>query len=148
MSTGTLTREPEAVVYDGQLAFLGAAPKGDPPMPGGLVEFEVYWMPVASVQRAYVVVYDMLDANGIRVHRHIRHLGYGFWPAEWWPLRTAMSETYRLIVPRTVPPGNYQLVMGLAWVQGKEYGAAETDHPTVRAHSECFRSSRADDECL
>ncbi len=134
MSTGQLAREPRRIVFDGQLSFLGAAPRGDLPVPGGLLEFDTYWMPVAVVDRSYLVAFDIVDPSGQQKHRHVRHLGYGFWPAEWWPQGTAMSETYRLVVPRELPPGPYQLMMAVAWVQGTNAQPASTDDPVTRSH--------------
>jgi uncharacterized membrane protein len=135
MSTGQLARDPKRVVFDGQLAFLGAAPRGTQPKPGGLLEFETYWMPVAHVDRSYLVGFDVIDAGGAQRLRHVRHLGYGFWPAEWWPQGTAMSETYRLVIPRDLPPGDYQLTMAAGWVQGTRAQPSVTDDPETRARN-------------
>jgi len=116
------------VVYDQALALTGFAMPETTVAREGRLPVQTYWRRIAPVQRQYLIQLVVKDASGSVVFALGRYLGYLLYPVATWPADTTVRETYRMVVPTTLPPGAYTLGMRLAWaVPGRTVLAAPDD---------------------
>lgn len=120
------------VVYDGELAFLGAE-MGGPAAPGERVTFRTCWRRIAPADRFFLTEFVVVDTASRPVLQLWRYLGYTLHPVAGWPADTTMRETYRLALPHGLAPGGYYVGMRL-WGRGARQAICEADDPAVRAN--------------
>ena len=119
------------VVYDDALTLAGADLPLAPCERGGLAVCRTYWRRHAPVDGVYLTLLALIDGAGHQVLYRTRYLGYGLATPDRWPADTTMRETYRLGIPRTIPPGRYRLVMQVARRKGVAVGYAHADDPQL-----------------
>jgi hypothetical protein len=120
------------VVYDRQLELMGAAI----PEPGAAAEslltIETYWRRVGAADRQFVTQLVLSDPAGRAVFSLGRHLGYLLYPVATWPAHTVVRETYRMVIPAHIQPGDYSLGLRVAWWrEGKPALSAPDDSSLV-----------------
>jgi hypothetical protein len=130
---GTAPGDSTRVVYDGQLAFVGC----DLPEPrvtrGEPLVIRTDWCRVAPADRVFLTLWSLMDeADKVALYR-TRYLGYGIATADLWPLGETLRETYRLVIPPSLAPGRYRLVMEVAMRKGGSGGMARPDDPRLVA---------------
>lgn len=122
-----------AVTYDGQLTFAGCTLPESGVAPGGLLPIETCWRRVAPADRHFMIQLVVQDAAGEAVFSVIRHLGYLLYPVAVWPADTLVRETYRLVVPLTLGPGEYSLSLRVAWWRQGPMQFSQPDDSTLAA---------------
>jgi uncharacterized membrane protein len=127
-------RAPRArpVVYDGEVAFLGSEQDGASVAAGGLLPLRTYWRRVAPTPRFHLAELVLVDRENRPRAQVWRYLGYTQHPAAEWPGGASVCETYRLAVPRDLPPGRYHLGLRLWWRDAGQ-GVCVPDDPAARA---------------
>src|SRR5258706_1967492 len=99
------------LLYDGMLRFKGC----DVPRPrvaaGEELTFRTYWVREAPGDSVYVTRLWLFDDQGQSAFYRPRSLGYGVFTVGQWPAGKTVRETYRLVVPGSLAPGSYRLVM-------------------------------------
>jgi uncharacterized membrane protein len=121
------------VVYDGQLAFTGAALRESTVAVEGVLPIETTWRRVARADRQYVTQFVLTDGAGQAVFAVARHLGYLLYPLSAWPSDTTVRESYRLVIPASVPPGEYTLGVRVAWWRDNKPALSAPDDTTLAA---------------
>ncbi len=82
--------------------------------PGRTLAFNIFWMLEEPVPPApYTVFIHVRNAQGDTVAQRDAQPWQGLFPPETWPLDTVIAERMDIWLPYEVPPGDYQLVMGL-----------------------------------
>jgi hypothetical protein len=122
-----------AVTYDGQLTFAGYTLPKSTAAPGDLLPLQTCWRRVAPANRQFMVQLVVRDAAGEAVFSVVRHLGYLVYPVAEWPADTLVRETYRLVVPPTLGPGEYSLSMRVAWWREGPMQFSQPDDSTLAA---------------
>jgi len=122
-----------AVTYDGQLMFAGFTLPESIVTRGDLLPLQTCWRRVARADRQYMVQLVVRDAAGEAVFSLARHLGYLLYPVHEWPADTLMRETYRLVVPPTLPAGEYSMSLRVAWWRQGPTQFSQPDDPTLAA---------------
>ena len=125
---------PRAVVYDGQVAFVGSEASSAPVFPGGRVTIRTWWRRVVPTDRMYLTEIMVIGPDGRPVRALWRYLGYMMHPVALWPEGASVCETYRLIVPADAAPGRYQVGYRLWWRLAGQ-GICVPDDPDARAES-------------
>jgi len=126
---------PQRVVFDRQLAYLGDQYLAGTVAAGGLLPIRTFWRKVAPTDSLYILQLTAYDANEKAAFSHMRYLGAMLHPAGEWPDTTMVAETYRLVVPDDARPGTYMLGMRVGRRDALDQVLCETDDPTVRAQS-------------
>ena len=121
-----------AVLYDGEVAFLGSEQDATSAPAGGLLPVRTYWRRVAPTARFHLAELVLVDQENRPQAQLWRYLGYTQHPAAEWPEGASVCETYRLAVPRDLPPGRYHLGLRLWWRDAGQ-GVCVPDDPAVRA---------------
>lgn len=73
----------------------------------------LYWQAVAPVTASYTVFVHLLDSAGQLVVQQDNLPITGLAPTNTWQPGTVIRDPYRLVLPSTIAPGNYQLHIGL-----------------------------------
>ena len=122
------------VVFDGQLAFLGAALASRAVPADGVLEFETRWRRAGTIDRLYITEWLVIDAaGGIRIQRQ-HPLGYMIEPPGDWPPGTDFRESFRLPLWRGARPGSYGLAMRVGSQSHGHAALARADDPALAAH--------------
>jgi 4-amino-4-deoxy-L-arabinose transferase-like glycosyltransferase len=80
---------------------------------GDVLPLALYWRSVQPLGRDYVVFVHLLDAQGNRVaQRDVAPLE-GSYPTSQWQVGELLRDDQDLAIPSTVPPGTYQLAVGM-----------------------------------
>ncbi|MCS6773162.1 MAG: protein kinase [Anaerolineae bacterium] len=85
--------------------------------PGQVLQFRVTWRALAAVGRDYSVGWYLLtpDASTVLAQGEDRapmHEGLPA-PTQFWSAGTVVNDTYTLVIPNTLPPGDYPLYVGM-----------------------------------
>jgi len=68
------------------------------------------------------------DAVGQPRFSLLRHLGYLIYPEALWPADMTVRESYRMIIPDLLQPGDYSLGLRvLTWRPGGDYVVSKAD---------------------
>jgi hypothetical protein len=102
------------LLADGQLLFLGAVRLDSLVAPGQVLRIASYWKRVGPANRCYLSQAWLLG-RGSRgsVYGRARMLCYGLLLVPEWPVDSIVRETYHLLIPDDIPPGNYRPVFRL-----------------------------------
>ncbi|HKQ56536.1 MAG TPA: hypothetical protein VJY35_01595, partial [Candidatus Eisenbacteria bacterium] len=119
------------VVYDRQLAFTGFAMPDSTVEVEGVLPLQTFWQRVGKADRQYVTQFVLTDATGKAAFSVARHLGYLLYPLSAWPADTTVRESYRLVVPSHVPPGDYVLGLRVAWWREGKPALSAPDDSTL-----------------
>lgn len=139
---GGAPADPQRVVFDGEIAYLGDEFLATTVEPGGLLPLRTFWSRVAPSASTYVLELTAYDSLGRAVFSHWRHLGYMQHPIGTWPDSTPVRETYRLVVPQDVTPGTYMLGMRVGRRSEERQVLSETDDARVRAQNNVVELGR------
>ena len=114
------------IVYDGQLAFVGC----DLPQPrvarGQSLVIRTDWRRVAPGDRVFLTLWSLIDETDRVALYTTRYLGYGVATPDLWPVDRTMRDTYRLLIPSSMEPGRYRLVMEVGM---RKQGSGDMAHP-------------------
>jgi hypothetical protein len=83
-----------------------------PAAPGASAQLTLYWKALRPPQLNYQVFVHLRDAAGSVVAQSDK-LNPGDFPARRWPLDRYVRDAHRLDIPIALPPGDYQLAVGL-----------------------------------
>ena len=126
---------PQRVVFDRQLAYLGDQYRSATVEAGGLLPIRTFWRKVAPTDSLYILQLTVYDANERPAFSHMRYLGAMLHPAGEWPDTTMVAESYRMVIPDDARPGTYMLGMRVGRRHALDQVLCETDDPAVRAQS-------------
>ena len=112
------------------------APEGAPP--GRILPVVLYWQAVAPVDASYTVFTQLLDATGRVVAQQDNLPVQGLAPTTTWQPQTAIRDAYRLSLPPDLPPGNYDLRVGMYDGAGRRMltlaDGTSADHLSLPVH--------------
>ncbi|MCA9967269.1 MAG: glycosyltransferase family 39 protein, partial [Anaerolineales bacterium] len=80
---------------------------------GDIVEVTLFWQTAVSLDQRYKVFIHLLDSSGQLVTQRDSEPGGGLNPTDGWPVGEPIRDNYGLLLPATLPPDGYQLVVGL-----------------------------------
>jgi len=121
-----------SILFDGALEFRGCDLQTLSVAPGELLSFRTYWSRRQTSDYTYLTRLWVYDQSDSAVFFQTRYLGYGVAPASSWPPDSLVRETYRIVVPPTLRPGNYALVMQVAHVSRAGSGVAVPNDPKLQ----------------
>ncbi|MEM7113352.1 MAG: glycosyltransferase family 39 protein [Chloroflexota bacterium] len=81
--------------------------------PGDIVEVTLFWETAVSLEQRYKVFLHILDENGQLVAQRDSEPGGGLVPTNIWEPTTPVRDNHGILLPATLPPGTYQLTLGL-----------------------------------
>ncbi len=108
---------PQEATFEGQIALLGFDLPADP-APSAPLPLILHWQALGEVDQSYVRFVHLLDSAGQLVAQHDSPPGAGAFPTTSWVEGEFVSEVVPLVLPPDLPPGDYQLVVGLYEPQG------------------------------
>ena len=95
-----------------------------------LLPVYAFWKRVVDrekVDRVYLEEIALLDEVGRPAARVMRYIGYTLYPARDWSTGAVVRENYNLVIPDSVPPGRYTLVLRVFEQQGREIRVSRPD---------------------
>ena len=81
--------------------------------PGDIVEVTLFWQTAVSLEDRYKVFLHLLDANGNLVSQRDSEPGGGLALTTTWQPGEVVLDNHGLLIPSGLPPGEYQLTLGL-----------------------------------
>jgi hypothetical protein len=81
--------------------------------PGETLYVDLLWTARASTDRNYKVSMQLLDSEGRLQHQLDREPVDGFRPTNTWSPGEGIPDKYAFVLPASLPPGNYQLVLAM-----------------------------------
>ncbi|MBK7894205.1 MAG: hypothetical protein IPJ90_04815 [Anaerolineaceae bacterium] len=81
--------------------------------PGDIVEVTLFWETAVPLQNRYKVFLHLLDANGNLVSQRDSEPGGGLALTPTWQPGAVVLDNHGLLLPSDLPPGSYQLRLGL-----------------------------------
>ncbi|RMF79262.1 MAG: hypothetical protein D6737_12025 [Chloroflexi bacterium] len=81
--------------------------------PGDVLQIQLDWMTEAPLDTRYKVFVQLLDEDGFLVAQRDREPGSGLALTTTWQPGTTVTDRHGLLLPETLPPGTYQLIVGL-----------------------------------
>lgn len=89
--------------------------------PGAILGLSVYWQVLAPLEQDYVVFIHLRPVNQPDLNAASRDTGplLGQYPTSRWRVGEILTDNPNLALPPTLPPGEYNLVMGLYLSDGK-----------------------------
>ncbi|MCB0184368.1 MAG: hypothetical protein KDE31_08890 [Caldilineaceae bacterium] len=106
-----------APVHGGPINLMGYA--RDYAKVGEELHLVLYWQSDSSVATSYTVFVHLFDEAGQLVTQQDNLPGAGLAPTTSWQPGVVIRDPYRLAVPTTVPPGRYQIHVGLYTADGR-----------------------------
>ena len=88
-----------------------------PAGPGKTANLTLYWKAIEPVPVNYQVYVHLRDPTGAVAAQSDR-LNPGDYPARQWPLDKYVRDEHRMLIPEGLPPGEYDLVVGL-WLMAE-----------------------------
>jgi hypothetical protein len=111
VSTPTLPTE-SWTIFEDRAQLLGYHVQGEA-RPGQVVQVTLYWQALRKVADNDQVFVSLSGYDGRVWAQTDRSPGYSFTPTSRWQPGELIPDTYPLAIPGDLPPGNYQLRMGL-----------------------------------
>jgi len=81
--------------------------------PGDPICLELQWGTTSQLPTNYTVFVHVLDQNGQPVAQSDLQPGGGYAPTSGWPIGQPITDRHGLVLPPTLAPGTYQIVIGL-----------------------------------
>jgi hypothetical protein len=104
--------------------------------PGDTCELVLYWQALARPPLDYTIFVHLLDAQGQYVTGWDTMPRDNAFPTAGWPVRTTVDDLHRLALPADLPPGTYQISLGMYYWPTQErlpvYGPGGDDIPDAR----------------
>lgn len=119
----------QPVVFDTQLEFLGARALDRDATAGGTVRLQSCWRVRGSIDRFFMIEWDVVDAGGRVMQRTSHSLGYVIYAAHTWPRNVPIREDYRLILADDLAPGVYRIRLRVRWRGLRAEGDSEPGDP-------------------
>lgn len=132
VAPGSCAGEQAPIVFDGQLAFLGAALADSVSSPGGTLRIATCWQRLAHSDRFHGMELTLADAGGNVRQTRRRDLGYLVAAPFTWPALVPMREHYGMLLDTDLPPGTYTLRMKVIWRGINVSGDSGSDAPPDR----------------
>jgi hypothetical protein len=100
--------------FGSQVELLGYGMDLSPRWPGQTIDIEVFWRSLTTMDRRFVGSFHLLDDSMSMWGQIDRVLGADFeYPNVLWAPGEVLSQTYRLPVGRSTPPGLYTIEFGI-----------------------------------
>lgn len=120
--------------FDDAVRFLGYGVAPEAPRAGGIVELSYYWQALRPMTEDLTVFVHFLRDGEMRFQHDHPPLGGRYPTSRWWA-RELVRERYRIRLPETLPPGEYEIRLGLWNARtGRRLPVAETGLPHARDH--------------
>lgn len=104
---------PVQATFGDTVQLLGYTVEPQQPQPGQSLRLTLYWQPIAAMAHDYTVfVHLRQPAGGNVAQADHRPLG-DLYPTSIWPVGETIRETSDLALPAGIPPGEYDLWVGL-----------------------------------
>ena len=81
--------------------------------PGNAIDVTLFWQPTRETDNKYTVFVQLVDASGGRVGGHDGMPADGAQPTSTWLPGTYVRDAHRIDVPADLPPGDYDLIVGM-----------------------------------
>jgi hypothetical protein len=81
--------------------------------PGDPICVELQWSTTSQLPADFTVFAHVLDQNGQLVAQSDLQPGGGYAPTSSWPIGQPITDRHGVVLPPTLAPGNYQIVIGL-----------------------------------
>ncbi len=81
--------------------------------PGDPICLELQWSTQAQLPTDYTVFVHVIDQNGQLVAQSDLQPGGGYAPTSSWPIGQPITDRHGVVLPPTLAPGTYQIVIGL-----------------------------------
>jgi mannosyltransferase len=81
--------------------------------PGDIVEVTLFWQTAVPLEQRYKVFLHLLDSDGNLVSQRDSEPGGGLALTTTWQPGQVVSDNHGLLIPSDLPPGQYQLTLGL-----------------------------------
>jgi hypothetical protein len=81
--------------------------------PGDPICLELQWNANATLPTDYTVYVHVLDQNGQLLAQSDLQSGGGYTPTSGWPIGQPITDRHGVMLPPTLAPGTYQIVIGL-----------------------------------
>jgi hypothetical protein len=94
--------------------------------PGEPICLELQWRTAQPLPVDYTVFVHVLDQNGQLVAQSDLQPGGGYAPTSGWPIGQPIIDRHGVILPPTLAPGTYHLIMGLYGPDGARLKSNET----------------------
>lgn len=95
------------------ISLRGYQTVGQSASPGQILSLSLYWQALAQPDRDYKVFVQLLGPEGQLVAQRDSQPLDGFRPTSTWRPGQEITDRYGLLLPDTLPPGVYQLVVGI-----------------------------------
>lgn len=103
---------------------------------GGAAELVLYWRALARPPLDYTIFVHLLDAEGQQVTGWDTMPRSNTFPTTQWPVRTVVGDIHQLALPADLPPGEYQIALGMYDLPTQErlpiYDPVENSVPDAR----------------
>lgn len=106
--------ETYATVHFGdQIALTGYAIQGEQIRPGEIVQVTLFWEAIRPVTQRYKVFLHLVNEQGDPLAQRDAEPGGGLAPTTTWTPGEPIIDNHGILIPSSVPPGTYQLNLGL-----------------------------------
>jgi hypothetical protein len=104
---------PQATNFGDQIALLTVEPTSTLLTPGGELSVTLTWQAVGAIPDDYTVFVQLLNPAGALVAQQDAWPLQGTYPTSAWRIGETIRDPYLLPLPPDLPPGAYQLIIGL-----------------------------------
>lgn len=80
---------------------------------GEVVRVQLVWTTEAPLEQSLTVFVQLLNDEGVLVAQRDAAPLNGFWPMTLWQVDERFTDQHGLLLPETLPAGDYRLIMGL-----------------------------------
>ena len=102
------------VLYDGQFELRGYDSLPASARAGEAIEIGTYWARRAPADYLYLTHFWLIDEHDRELLYRTRYVGYALFTPAAWPQDVTVREIYRLVAPKTLPPGRYRVALRVA----------------------------------
>jgi hypothetical protein len=106
-------RTPSGATLGGGAIVLAGYRHPDVGKAGGVLPLALYWQVERALGRDYTVFVHLIDAQGNKLAQRDLPPLDGSRPTSGWKIGELIRDDQDLAIPATVPPGHYQLVVGM-----------------------------------
>jgi len=99
--------------FDNQVRLMGYTVEPLQPAPGETLRLTLYWQALAPLPYEYTVFVHLRQADGGTVAQADHRPLDPFYPTPLWPIGETIRESSQLALPAALPPGSYELWVGL-----------------------------------
>jgi len=118
ISDQSCTLRQTAQVWNNQIALLGYCLLDSTLSLGQIARIDLVWGPTAPIDHRYKVFVHLLNDQGVVVSQHDGEPSAGARPTDAWQPGDQVTDRHGLLLPADLPPGDYQIVVGLYPAEG------------------------------